>query len=240
MSAPLNFQTLFELDITPEATATYVRLGDGLVSASPSTNEKLDQKGYLDDDGGMTSEVTGFQLVWAFSGDRIPGNAAQDYIFSKVLELGAARKTNFRATDAGGTVIAGECTIANIQLPGGDANSPAACGFELHLNGKPMKTDPATPPALTVTVAASGTTIGCTKFNASFGAGNHLAYRLTTASLASVTKSRQYIGQATPYTSAADIAATAGQYLAMYELDAYNHLVKFATALLASGDIKAV
>ena len=84
MSAPLNFQTLFELDTTPEgASRTWARLGDGLTTASPATNEKLDQKAYLDDDGGQTTEVTGFQLVYAFSGDRIPGNAAQDFIFAK-------------------------------------------------------------------------------------------------------------------------------------------------------------
>jgi hypothetical protein len=237
MSAPLNFQTLFELDITPEGQArTYTRLGDGLTTASPSTNEKLDQKAYLDDDGGQTSEVTGFQLVYAFSGDRIPGNAAQDFIFSKILDLGAARHTNFRTTGADGTVISGECTIANIQLPGGDANSPAACGFEIHLNGKPSKTDPVAAPALTAVVAA-GAAVGNTKFTATPGVGNVLKYRLTAA--AQTVKNRQYVTQGTSYTSGDDIPAAAGQYLNMYELDAYNHVVKFASALLASGDIKA-
>lgn len=237
MSAPLNFQTLFELDTTPEgASRTWARLGDGLTTASPATNEKLDQKAYLDDDGGQTSEVVGFQLVYSFSGDRIPGDAAQDFIFSKVLDLGAARHTNFRATGADGTVILGECTIANIQLPGGDANSPAACGFEIHLNGKPTKTDPVAATALT-SVVAVGSVIGTTKFTATAGAGNVLKYRLTAA--AQTVKGRQYVAQATAYTSGADIAAAAGQYLNMYELDAYNHVVKFASVQLQAGDIKA-
>jgi hypothetical protein len=237
MSAPLNFQTLFELDTTPEgASRTWARLGDGLVSAAPATNEKLDQKAYLDDDGGQTSEVTGFQLVYSFSGDRIPGNTAQDFIFSKVFDLGAARHTNFRATGADGTVILGEATIANIQLPGGDSNSPAACGFEIHLNGKPGKTDPVAAPALTSVVAA-GAVIGNTKFTATPGSGNVLKYRLTTA--AQVVKDRQYVTQATAYTSGNDIPAVAGQYLGMYELDAYNHVVKFASVQLQAGDIKA-
>ena len=48
MSAPLNFQTLFELDINPGGTANYVRIGNGLVSASVSNNEAVDEKGYLD------------------------------------------------------------------------------------------------------------------------------------------------------------------------------------------------
>jgi hypothetical protein len=43
----------------------------------------------------------------------------------------------------------------------------------------------------------------------------------------------------TNYTSGEDIPAVAGQYLNMYELDAYNHLVKFASAQLQAADIKS-
>jgi len=238
MSAPLNFQNLFEIDTTPEGpTRTWVRLGAGLVSASPATNEKLDQKAYLDGNGGQTTEVTGFQLVHTFSGDRIPGDPAQDFIFSKVLDLGAARHTNFRATGADGTVITGECTIANIQLPGGDANSSSAIGFEIHLNGKPTKTDPVAAPALTSTVAI-GSVIGTTSFTAApTGAGNLLAYRLTASP--QTVKARQYALQAVIYQSSQDIPATAGQYLGMYELDVYRHVVKFSSVQLQAADIKS-
>lgn len=236
MSAPLNFQNLFEIDINPGGTANYKRLGDGLTSATPKTGEKVDQKTYLDDDGGQTSEVTGFQLVYSFSGDRIPGDPAQDYIFSKLLDIGAARHTNFRATDAGGTIISGEATIANITPPGGEAGSASAISFELHLNGKPTKTDPVPAPALTMTIASSLVTSGCTKVTATPGAGNSLAYRLTSQAL--TVKSRQYVDQFTAYTSGADIPAAVGQYLNVYEIDAYKHVVKFASQVLASGDIK--
>jgi hypothetical protein len=195
----------------------------------------LDQKAYLDDDGGQSTEVTGFQLVYAFSGDRIPGNAAQDFIFSKALDLGIARHTNFRATGADGTVILGECTIANIQLPGGEANSPAACGFEIHLNGKPSKTDPMYPPALAV-VVSMGSGLNTTKFTATPGASNKLAYRLTVAPLN--LRGREYIPRYTDYSSGSDITAAVNQYLTMYELDQYNHVVRAAYQLLQAADIK--
>lgn len=237
MSSPLNFQTLFELDINPGGTPNYVRIGDGLQSATPSNNEAVDEKAYLDGNGGKSSAVTGFQYKIAFSGDHIPGDAVQDWVLSRLFAIGANRVTNFRSTNAGGTVISGPCTIANITPPGGDANSPSAFGFEVHLNGKPAKTDPVAAPALTATIAASLVTSGCTKATATPGAGNHLGYKLSTAALS--VKNREYVGDYVDYTSGNDIAAVAGQYLNVYELDAYKHVVKFVSQVLASGDIKA-
>ncbi len=234
MSAPLNFQTLYELDINPSGSASFKRLGDGLTTATPGNNETVDQKSYLDDDGGQSSEVTGFQYTLAFSGDRIPGDAAQDFIFNRIFALGESRHTNFRATGADGTVISGDVTIANITPPGGDANAVQACGFELHFNGKPTITPPSAAAALTATVAA-GSVAKTTKFTATAGEGNKLGYRLTSAALSPNGKS--YVSIFTPYTSAADIPATVGQYLNMYELDAYNHVVKFLSEVLEAADV---
>lgn len=236
MSAPLNFQTLYELDINPSGTASYKRLGDGLTTATPGNNETVDQKSYLDDDGGQSSEVTGFQYILAFSGDRIPGDDAQDFIFERIFTMGEDRHTNFRATGADGTVISGDVTIANITPPGGDANAVQACGFELHFNGKPTLIAPVAATALSAVVAA-GSAPGTTKFTATAGAGNKLAYRLTSSALTA--NNRQYVSIFTEYTSAANIPAAAGQYLNMYELDAYNHVVKFLSEVLEAGDIGA-
>ncbi len=236
MSAPLNFQTLFELDNNPAGTANYIRMGDGLVSATPANNETVDTKSYLDDNGGASSEVTGFQYVWAFSGDRIIGDPAQDFIFSKLFSLGISRKTNARITAADGTVITGPVTIANINDGGGDASATAAIGFDVMFNGKPTLTVPATATAL-VAVVATGSVSGTTKFTVVPGAGNRLAYRL--AATLTTPKGREFIGEFNEYTSAANIYATAGQVLHAYELDAYNHLVKFYSKTLAGADIMA-
>ena len=237
MSAPLGFQTLFELDINPAGTASYVRIGNGIVSAAVGNHEKIDQKGYLDGNGGQTTEVLGFQQVVKFSGDRIPGDSAQDYVLGLIFALGESRKTNFRATNADGSIVSGACTIANIEPPGGDANAVQAFGFEIHLNGKPTLTPAAAATALTATIAASSATSGCTKATATAGVGNHLGYRLSASALTA--KGRAYVSQYIAYTSAADIAAVVGQYLSVYELDAYDHVVKFVCQVLASGDIKA-
>ena len=234
---PLGYQTLFELDINPAGTANYVRLGAGLESGAPSLGEDVVRKAYLDGNGGKSSRSTGFQLGYKFTGERRPGDAAQDYVFSKLLEMGDGRLTNFRVTNASGAIYSGGCSIVDITPPGGDAGSVQAITFGIDFNGKPALTAAAAPTALTVTIAASAVTSGCTKATATPAGGNTLAYKLLPA--APTVYGRMYAEGVTAYTSAADIAAVAGQYLTVYELDAYMHVVKATTQVLASGDIKA-
>lgn len=95
-------------------------------------------------------------------------------------------------------------------------------------------------PALTATVAA-GTGTGNTKFTATAEAGNTLAYTLTVAAEEANynADSASIAGLVSPYTSAADIAATAGQFLNMYELNSLGQVQKFATHELESGDISS-
>jgi hypothetical protein len=232
----LNFQTLFELDINPGGTAEWVRLGDGLTSGAPNNNEVLDQKKYLSGGGFGTTNVIGAQLIYTFAGDRIPGDAGQDYILSKIFALGNARKTNFRSTGEDGGIITGPCTIVITNPGGGDAAAVKGIGFDIHLNGKPTYTAPAAGAALTATIAA-GTASGTTKATATAGADTHLGYVLSAQVITA--KGRQFVAEYTPYTSAADIPAASGQYLTVYELDEYDHLVKYASEVLASGDIAA-
>jgi hypothetical protein len=92
-------------------------------------------------------------------------------------------------------------------------------------------------PALTTAVAA-GTGTGNTKFTATAGSGNKLAYSLTATAAKGYQNDIETYGNAN-YTSGSDIAATAGQFLNMYEIDAQNRVVKFATHELGAGDISA-
>lgn len=233
----LNFQDLFEIDVTPDGAArTWTRLGKGIAGFTPSTNENIDQSTYLDGDGYGSSDVIGAQLTFAATGHRVVGDTAQDYIAGLEFELGEDRKTNFRAYNSIGEMKSGACTLANLVIGGGDAGAKKEIAFEVHINGKPTKTAAAAAAALTATVAA-GSATGTTKFTATAGAGDTLAYRLTNAALTA--NANEYPGIMTGYTSGADIAATAGQYLNMYELNAYGRIVKFVSELLEAGDIKS-
>lgn len=136
----LQSKHTFEIDTTPLALETWSRVAAGLNSVEPSNNEEVDQNAYLDGDGFSSTDVVGAQLILAFSGHRKYGDAAQDFIFDKLLELGEGRKTNFKWTLPNGDLLEGPCTIANIEGPSGESNSKGEISFEIHFNGKPTFT----------------------------------------------------------------------------------------------------
>ncbi len=230
----LNFHDLYEIDTTPTTTPTYSRLAVGISSAVTSGNENLAQDNYLDGDGFGSTDVIGGQFTIAFSGHRVQGNAAQDYVAGLKLELGDERKTHLKYTDKAGNVISGACTIANIEEGGGDAGAKKDFSFEAHFNGKPTYTAKTAAAALTATVVA-GSVSGTTKFTATPGAGNSLSYKLSAVSLGTI-YGGQYIGGDIAYTSGSDIVASVGQYLCMFEIDTNGRVVKYAEELLDSGD----
>lgn len=233
----LNFQDLFLIDTTPEgATRTWKRLGAGISGFDPDTNEDVAQDKYLDGAGYGSSDVIGAQLTFAVSGNRVVGDPAQDYIASKEFDLGDDRKTNFRAFDSLGNMRSGLATICKLKLGGGDASGKKQISFELHINGKPAKSNAQAAGPLTATIAA-GTTVGTTKVTATAGATNTLAFRLSSAPLSA--NANAYPGAVTAYTSEDEIVAAVGQSLNVYELNEFGRVVNFNTHVLASADVKA-
>ena len=238
MSTPLNYQTLVEINTNPSGTANYEALAAGITTNSASLNETIDTKAFLDGNGGQESSITGKQLVQSLSGERRIGDAAQDYIFGKIFDLGSDLETDMKITNSNGDVVEADIVISITTPPGGDANAVEAIGIDLRASGMPTLTEATSATALTATVAG-GTASGTTSFTATPGSGNTLAYTLTDAAVTQ--NDRQYVQPASviAYTSGDDIAATAGQFLNMWELDAYNHLVAFLSDELESGDITA-
>jgi len=233
----LNFYDLFEIDITPEGAArTWKRLGKGISGFAPNLNENKDQTPYLDGNGWGSSDVIGKQLTFDATGHRVTGDDAQDYIASKYMALGDDLKTNFRAYDSVGVCKSGACTINNIVIGGGDAQGKKEFSFSIDINGEPAMTAVTAAPALTATIAP-GSVAGTTNFTATPGAGNTLAYKLSAAT--QVSYGNGYPGMLTAYTSAANISAAVGQYLGMYELNAYGRVVKFAVEVLDAADFPA-
>lgn len=140
----LQSSHLLELDVTPKGEVeTFERLGAGITGMEPDPNDEIAQDKYYDGEGFGETDVIGAQLVLSFSGHRKYGDAAQDYIFSLLLEPGPARRTNLRWTLPDQSIYEGPVTIAAITGPGGDAGAKGEIGFELHFNGKPEFT-PAT------------------------------------------------------------------------------------------------
>lgn len=238
MSFEINYQELHEIDVTPNGvTRTYKRLGAGISSVDPETNEDIDQSQYIADDGNGSSTVLSMQLIMSCSGHRLVGDEAQDYIASVRMQKGSGRNSNYRFTDASGNQLSGACTLANVKIGGGDAAGKKEISFEVHMNGKPSETI-ASPAAALTSVVAAGTVSGTTKFTATPGVSNTLAYKLLAESAGTV-NGNSYLDGYIPYTSGANIAATVGQFLQMFEIDTNKRVVKFAETELASGDIMA-
>lgn len=237
----LNFATLLEINTTPEAAAgqeNWARIAAGISGLDPATNDEVDQTKYMDGEGYGSSDVTGGQLTIALSGHRDYADPAQNFIFGRRFGFGGNRKTTARVTYADGGQVQGSITIANITGPGGDAGAKGDIGFEIHFNGKPAIVDPAAAPAFAA-VFAAGTANGTTKATGAAGAENRLLYALYAANPGTPNANVPAPDTGIAYTSAADITAAVGQYLAIYEINAYNRIVKFAGKLLAEGDVKA-
>lgn len=93
-------------------------------------------------------------------------------------------------------------------------------------------------PALTATFAA-GTGTGNTKATVTASAtGNTFAYSKTTAEVTGVLFNSIPTGL-TAYTSGADIAAAATDWIHLYELDAAGHVVKFISHDLTAGEVSS-
>lgn len=235
----MNFQRMYEINTTPESgTATWSRIAKGIKSADPSLNEDTDNTTYLDGGGFKSTDVTAKQFSIAFSGNRVKGDAAQDFVFGKVLQIGDDVKTQARRTDAFGNIITGDVTIKDIDDGGGDAGAKVDVGFVLDWNGSPTFT--ATTPATALSaVVAAGTAIGCTKFTASVTGGTHLGYKLKAATQGTVT-GKAFVAGYNSYTTGGDIAAVVGQVLCMYEIDANERVVAYLEETLEAADIKSV
>lgn len=140
MSEGFLIQSNHKIEINTDPTGveeSFVRLAAGITGLDPDVNDEVSQDRYLDGDGFAESDVTGAQLILTLSGHRLYGDPAQDFIYSKLLEIGPSRRTGLKWTLPSGEVFEGNVTITGITGPSGEAGEKGEIGFELHFNGKP-------------------------------------------------------------------------------------------------------
>lgn len=233
----INYQNTLEIDITPTASPTWTRLGEGIANMAEALNEVIYQASYLNDGGWGSSEVTGGQLTLALTGDRIFEDPAQNYIFSDAVKFGfgSARKTNLRVTRSNGSVIQWPVTIANATEAKGDSNQPSKITINLHGNGAPTIINAALLGMLT-TVSVAGATTGTTAIyvNPAKGASNSYKYK-TGASVSFPAFDEVCTTGWTTWDGAANIAATTGHEIVIVELEtATNKAKKAGKAIVTS------
>src|SRR5690625_6140704 len=95
----LQSKNTLEINTDPGGTEeAWERLAAGITDMEPDPNEEIAQDNYFDGDGFGESDVTGAQLIVSISGHRKYDDPAQNYIYGLQMELGPARRTEFRLT----------------------------------------------------------------------------------------------------------------------------------------------
>lgn len=134
-----------KINTTPESqTATYAVLGDGITNITEALNEVKQQMYYLINKGFGQTEVTAMHPAINFTGHRIEGDVAQNYIFDKKFKLGTARKTDIEVKvfnpESVSTVYDTykvDVTICDIQELSGATENGSDISFALEFNGAP-------------------------------------------------------------------------------------------------------
>lgn len=141
---PMHEFTAF---IGTEQTAeewTYAPLNEGLENVTEAINETVQQYYFFKDKGFAKNHVTGLAPIFTFTGRRVIGDAAQDYIFDKKYKLDKNRQSSFKMTykNAEGKLVTltCPCTIANPQEWSGGTAESSAISFEIRFDGKPTET----------------------------------------------------------------------------------------------------
>lgn len=134
-----------QINTTPsEQTGTYATIGDGITNISEALNEVKQQMYYLINKGFGQTEVTAMHPAITFTGHRLHGDTAQDYIFSKKYKLGSNRKTDikikvFDPEDAINVFsqYTASVTITDLQELSGATENGSDISFTLEFNGAP-------------------------------------------------------------------------------------------------------
>lgn len=144
MAFNLNYKNKFEIDtkgnLDPNSTtgAEFVPIAAGISTVTPAPGDTTDNTAYYNGGGFASTDVTGKNFSLAFSGNRVEGDAAQDYITSKEFSLGDDCKTLLRWTKSDGRVVVAQVTLSAITTSGGAANAKQTFSFTANFNGAPV------------------------------------------------------------------------------------------------------
>lgn len=186
----VNYGISIEIDTTPDAeNPTWALLADGISNITEAMNEVKQQTYYLADKGYGHTEVTAQHPAFTLTGNRVYGDAAQDYVFGLKYALGCHRKTQLRISVMNTcdsrtlyTRYIAQCTVCDLQEISGSAENLCDISITLEFNGRP-EFDPATP---TLTVTGDGTaSVSITMATATTGATIHYTTDGTTPTAAS-------------------------------------------------------
>lgn len=143
----VNYAVQAQIDITPFGQQpTLAIFGNGFNNLTEALNEVIQQYFFLSRGGFADNFVTGMAPSYTFTGVRIIGDPAQDWMFSTARKFGlmVSRNTTFYLSraNADGTVDQISCpvTLCNITDTGGGTTDGSAVSVEIRFNGAPQIT----------------------------------------------------------------------------------------------------
>lgn len=126
-----------ETDVSKSDSAKWARLAAGINNLTPAENDTTANDEYYDGEGFGTSDVTSKRYQFTIAGHRVYGDAAQDFVASKMLAIGDDLKTLLRVTFADGSQVYGVVTLTNIVPTGGQPGAKQTFSVVAVFNGKP-------------------------------------------------------------------------------------------------------
>ncbi len=143
MRKPKNYNRVFLIDIGSADTPNIVPLAAGITSHGSSISESTEKYYYMDQRGTAETDLTGQEVSRSFSGHRIKGDAAQDYILDELLYDLDGRSVTFYDYDdmvtGGPNGWKGSAVIQIADDGSGDTAARQNISFTLYLSGKPER-----------------------------------------------------------------------------------------------------
>lgn len=139
----LNWQNSIQIaidgstDVENADSAEWAPLAAGINNVTPAENDTTSNDEYYDGEGFGTSDVTSKRYQFTIAGHRVYGDAAQDFIVSKMLAIGDDLKTLFKFTFPDGSSVLGVVTLTTIVPTGGQPGAKQTFSFVAVFNGKP-------------------------------------------------------------------------------------------------------
>ena len=121
------------------STWSYSPLCAGIKSMTPSMNEVVVTEQYYCGEGFAHNEVTGMAPQIQVAGDRVEGDAAQDFIAGLQFKIGSERVTSVKLVSGSVTYVF-DATITDIVTFGGDSTALKPFNCTIRPNGKPTTT----------------------------------------------------------------------------------------------------
>lgn len=141
-----NDQKGIWLNTSTTSTATWSRLGEGINSFTPSVNGQVSTKHYINAKN-ATSKRNGTQKQYSFSGDRVVGDACNDFIVGVADKTGSACETDLVIADliagtagSGSTTYSGKkyrCMIDVSNDGSVEGGADVAIDGTIYVNGDP-------------------------------------------------------------------------------------------------------